>query len=317
MMGPQAVRLLEELGYTHVSHFGGGVQAWQDAGLRVEHGPGVREPAPLPRHPIRIRRDRWGAFVDLFERRTTADLVWLWLATAVGCALIYWLLARAGIGSLRESDEYIAGGSRGFLTALYFSFGVATSAALGDVVPMGALRPLAVVEAAAGLLLFGALVSKILSRRQEQVVTEIHRLAYEDRLERVQSDLHLVLTELQRIAQMCRAPEVPEEQIKARVDSASGMCLAELRAIHGLLYRPEEVPGEAMLEGILASLAGVMRELRDLVRCLSSRSAYLSRNIEGLTRLAEEICADCVPRRYAPTMREWMDTIQAVARELR
>jgi len=36
-----------------------------------------------------------------------------------------------------------------------------------------------------------------------------------------------------------------------------------------------------------------------------------------LTRLAEEICADCVPRRYADNLGEWMDRIQAVARELR
>jgi hypothetical protein len=315
------VRLLDELGYTRVDHFAGGVQAWQDAGLRVEHGmPPPRialAPAPVPSRPIRIRRDRWVAFVDLFERRTTADLVWLWLGTIGGCAVLYWLLARSGIGALIEGDAPIATSARGIVTALYFSFGVATSAALGDVVPIGALRTLASIEAVAGVVLFGALVSKILSRRQEEVMNEIHQIAFEDRLERVQSDLHLALIELQSIAQLCRTPEVPEEQIRVRVDSASGICLAELRTIHALLYRPQDTPGEALLEGILASLAGVMQELRDLVACLSSRSPYLTRNIEALTRLADEICADCVPRRYASNLGEWMNRIQSVARELR
>jgi hypothetical protein len=76
------------------------------------------------------------------------------------------------------------------------------------------------------------------------------------------------------------------------------------------------VPDEAMLEGILASLAMMLRELRDLVRCLSSRSSYLMRNLDTVTQLADEICADCVPRRYASNLREWMDTIQDVARQL-
>jgi len=315
------VRLLDELGYARVDHFPGGVQAWQDAGLRVEHGtPPPRlsvAPSPIPTRPIQIRRDRWVAFVDLFERRTTADLVWLWLGTIGVCAVLYWLLARSGIGALIEGDAPIATGPRGIVTALYFSFGVATSAALGDIVPIGALRTLASIEAVAGVVLFGALVSKILSRRQEEVMNEIHQIAFEDRLERVQSDLHLALIELQNIAQLCRAPDVPEEQIRVRVDSASGICLAELRTIHGLLYRPQDTPGEALLEGILASLAGVMQELRDLVACLSSRSPYLTRNLEALTRLADEICADCVPRRYASNLGEWMNRILSVARELR
>ncbi len=313
--------LLEELGYTRVTHFPGGVQAWKDAGLRVEHGtpapPPLVAPAPIPRRPVRIRRDRWVAFVDLFERRTTADLVWLWLGTIGACATLYWLLARAGIGALLEGGAPISTGLRGFASALYFSFGIATSAALGDIVPTGTLRTLASIEAVAGVVLFGALVSKILSRRQEEVLNEIHLIAFEDRLERVQSDLHLALIELQNITQLCRTPDVPEEQIRARVDSASGICLAELRTIHALLYRPQDAPGEAMLEGILASLAGVMQELRDLVACLSARSPYLTRNIDSLTRLAEEICADCVPRRYASNLGEWMNRIQSVARELR
>ena len=314
------MRLLEELGYTRVKHFPGGVQAWQDAGLRVERGmpaAAVIAAAPAPRRPVRIRRDRWVAFVDLFERRTTADLVWLWLGTIGACAMLYWLLARAGIGALLEGDAPIGSGPRGILSALYFSFGVATSAALGDIVPTGALRTLASIEAVAGVVLFGALVSKILSRRQEEVLNEIHQIAFEDRLERVQSDLHLALIELQSIAQLCRTPGVPEEQIRVRVDSASGICLAELRTIHALLYRPQDAPGEATLEGILAGLAGVIQELRDLVTCLSSRSPYLTRNIEALTRLADEICADCVPRRYASNLSEWMNRIQSVARELR
>jgi hypothetical protein len=231
------------------------------------------------------------------------------------CTVLYWTLGSTGAGGLREGDSAVHGAA-GLWTAFYFSFVTAASAGFGDVLPTGASRAVAIVEAVGGLLVFGAVISKLVSRRQVEVVDEIHRIAYEDRLERVQTDLHLVLAELQMITRLCQAPEIPDEQLLARIDSASGICLAELRTIHDLLYRPQSAPEESMLEGILASLSIVLREMRDLLRCLSIRSPYLTRNLEGVARLAEEICADCVPRRYAPNMREWMDTIQAVAREL-
>jgi hypothetical protein len=309
------VRLLEGLGYTRVSHFAGGLEEWQEASLPLES---VRAPAPVA--PVRIRRapHDWGmVLVDLFERRSAAELVALWLGTIVVCAVCYWLLGGSATQGLRSGGARVPFSASGFLSALYFSFVTATSVGFGDIVPLGGARAIAIVEAVAGLLVFGAVVSKLVSRRQEHIVAEIHRITFEDRLERVQTDLHLVLSELQAIATLCQTPDAPHGQVRSRVDSASGICLGELRAIHDLLYRPQTTPAEEMLEGILASLALVMREMRDLLRCLADRSPYLTRNIGGLSRLADEICADCVPRRYAPALREWMDQIQSAARDLK
>jgi potassium channel LctB len=267
------------------------------------------------RRPRRVR-ERGAALFDLFERRSTIDLFWLWLGTVGSCAVVYWLLTLWGVASLREGDQPVPADAAGLLTSVYFSFVTATSVGFGDVVPAGAARAVAIIEAIVGLLVFGAVVSKLVSRRQEEVIREIHRIAFAERLERVQTDLHLVLAELQNVVQMCKAPDTAEEQLRARVESASGICLAELRAIHDLLYRPQAAPEESVLEGILASLALVLRELRDLLQCRSFRSPYLRRNVDGVAKLANEICADCVPRRYAANLREWMDAIQTVAREL-
>jgi hypothetical protein len=315
------VSLLQDLGYTRASHFLGGLQEWQDAGLPVERD----RPAPTPpptvpplAHNVIPRRTPgvWRWLASTFEGGSTRDLLKVWLGLVSVCAVLFWTFTMTGLGGLREGDD-IRGGLPGLWTAFYFSLMTAASAGFGDILPIGAAsRAVAIAESIGGLLVFGAVVSKLVSRRQEEVVDEIHRIAYEDRLERVQTDLHLVLAELQGITRLCRAPEVPDDQVLARVDSASGICLAELRTIHDLLYRPQSAPEEAMLEGILASLAIVLGEMRDLMRCLSFRSPYLTRNLEGVARLAVEICADCVPRRYAPNMREWMDRIQEVAREL-
>jgi hypothetical protein len=314
------VSLLQELGYTGAGHFHGGLQEWQDAGLPIERGrPAPAAPAlPLLAHHVvpRRRLGIWRWLASTFEGGSTVDLLKVWLGLVSCCAVLYWILATLGLGGLQEG-EHVVRGLKGLWTAFYFSLITAATAGFGDVLPVGTpARTVAIAESIGGLLVFGGVVSKLVSRRQEEVVDEIHRIAYEDRLERVQTDLHLVLAELQGITRLCRAPEVPDEHVLARVDSASGICLAELRTIHDLLYRPQSAPEEAMLEGILASLAIVLHEMRDLMRCLSFRTPYLTRNLEGVARLAVEICADCVPRRYAPNMREWMDRIHEVAQDL-
>lgn len=312
------MRLLHELGYTAVDHFTGGLHEWQDAGLPLER---ERDTSPPVNAPSRTaapgRTDRGSAFIDLFERRSMFDLVLLWFVTIGACALLYWLLAATALGNLREGERVLAGGARGLLTSLYFSFVTATSLGFGDVVPLGFMRAIAIVEAVLGLLIFGAVVSKLVSRRQEQIISEIHQIAFEDRLERVQTDLHFMLMELQEIAQQCKTRAADLAQIRTRLDSASGLCLAELRTIHELLYRPQSLPEETMLEGILATLAMVLRELRELLRCISfEKSAYLAKNLKGVSQYAEDICSDCVPRRYAAHLREWMDAIKETAPDL-
>jgi hypothetical protein len=313
------VRLLNEMGYTQVDDFTGGMQVWQEAALPIESGTGKPiEPPVVPRVPAPAHRERGRALVDLFERRSTADLVILWFGTIFACAVLYWLLSKTPIGGLREGSGPIDGGLHGLLTALYFSFVTATSVGFGDVTPLGSIRALAIAEAVVGLLVFGAVVSKLVSRKQEQVVSEIHRIAFEDRLERVQTDLHFVLMELQTIANQCKTPGIARQQVRARLESAVAICLAELRTIHDLLYRPQASPEESVLEGILASLATVLHELRELLRCITfEKGAYLTKNLRGVSEYAEEICSDCVPRRYAAHLREWMDTIKATALELK
>jgi rhodanese-related sulfurtransferase len=37
MRSMRAVRLLEELGYTRLGHFGGGIREWRRAGFEIPH----------------------------------------------------------------------------------------------------------------------------------------------------------------------------------------------------------------------------------------------------------------------------------------
>jgi hypothetical protein len=234
------------------------------------------------------------------------------------CGLVYWLAGAWPARALVESGHPVPFDPGGLSSALYFSFVTATSVGYGDIVPVGLLRAVAIAEAAAGLLIFGAVISKFVSRRQERLVEETHRLAFEDRLDRVQTNLHLVLSDLQAIAVLCDEGRVSTARIRARLESAVLVFAAEMRAIHDLLYRPQQTPDEQVLEGILASLAAALQELVDLLACgAPDRSSVLAKNLSAMSRLADEICGECVPKTYADDLRGWMDRVKQTSASLR
>jgi hypothetical protein len=46
------------------------------------------------------------------------------------------------------------------------------------------------------------------------------------------------------------------------------------------------------------------------------RSVPLEAGLHAISNLANEICGECVPRTYAPAMKQWMDQIQELARKI-
>jgi hypothetical protein len=110
----------------------------------------------------------------------------------------------------------------------------------------------------------------------------------------------------------------------ARAESAAMVFARELRTVHDLLYRPKSELEEETVEAILVTLTAAFRQLHDLVGCLAEganragapSSAALDRSLQSIGRLGGEICGDCVPRAFAPDLKEWMDQIQDLARRL-
>jgi len=324
------VRLLRDLGYLRARYYPGGLEDWRNHGFDLESdGPAAFAPppavttveraAPVPAHAIRLSRHDWGArIVDLVERVSTQQLFLFYLVMVVACGTVFWAATWTSWTGLSGTSGRVSPTWTGFLTSIYFSFVTATSVGYGDVVPIGPVRAIAIAEGIAGLLLFGIVVSKFVSRRQEQLTAEIHRLAYEDRLERVQSNLHVVLTELQTIADLWRRAASPNERLAVRVEGAAMVFAGELRTIHDLLYRPQDPPDEPVLDLILAGLAAAFAELGLLLEAIgpANRSETLVLVLGQLRLLADQICGECVPRVYAQSLKRRMDRVQECARAL-
>lgn len=310
------------MGYEKLRLYKGGMAEWTEQGGAVE---GTSVAGSLPRETARKDRpvlaSRWSlpSLIDALGDCSIGKLFLVWLGMIVVFGLVYWMADAWFGGGLRVGASPVEPTWEGLLTAIYFSFVTALSIGYGDVVPVGLMRLLAIVEGAGGLLIFGCVISKLVSRRQEELTGEIHRIAFEDRLERVRTTLHLVLSEIHTIGEMCAVPSARPDRILTRIESVAAVFSGELQAIHDLLYRPQQVPEEPVLESILASLATVFRELNDLLVCLSDdhrRSSMLQSSLRSMTTLADDICGECVPRTYAPALKEWMDRIQELARKI-
>ena len=302
--------------------FDGGIAEWTDAGLPVESGdmplltiqsnlvrPDTARRAPQPD----ASRFSWLA------RYSIGRLLMTWLFINLGCGVLYWLVSFLPGHGLREPSQPMGHGAAALLEAVYFSFVTGLSIGFGDIVPVGAVRVLAVIQGGACLLVFGAIISKLVSGRQEELTEEIHRIAFEERLGRVRTNLHLVVREIQEIAEQCSDGRMTDARVQTRIESAAAIFAGELRTVHDLLYRPQATPDEDVLESILAHLEGGLREFSHLLTCMTSEyraAPALVANVRVLARLANEICGECVPREYAPHLKVWMDRIQHDARQL-
>lgn len=312
------MRLLGELGYTRVRDFDGGIAEWKAAGLPVESGDILLSPSK----PAVVRRDEGRSRMSPLpwvSRRSIGGLLGAWLLINLGCGLVYWTVSFLPGHGLREAGQPMGHGAAALFEAIYFSFVTGLSIGFGDIVPVGFVRVIAVVQGGTCLLVFGAIISKLVSGRQEELTEEIHRIAFEDRLGRVRTNLHLVVSEMQEIAAQCGDGRTTAAGIQTRIESAAAIFTGELRAIHDLLYRPQTAPDEDVLESILAHLEGGLREFAQLLDCMTAEfrnAPALVANVRVLGALANEICGECVPREYAPHLKVWMDRIQAHARGL-
>jgi Ion channel len=316
----QAVGLLQALGYERIRYYHGGMSDWVENGGPVDTedprgSPVTAVPKRDPSQPMRVS---WSMALDVLGQWSIDKLSLFWLAMVVAFGFIYWI-AGLGMGyGLQAGGNAVQLDFDGLVTAVYFSFVTALSIGYGDVVPLGPMRILAVTEGAIGLLIFGCLISKLVSHRQEALVEETHRIAFEDRLDRVRTNLHLVLNDLDAILEISQNQTVLPEASIRRLESTVRVFGGELQTVHDLLYRASLLPEEQPLESLLANLTVCLHELADLLARSNGqkRTPSFDSSVRSVAALAQEICGECVPRTYAPDLKQWMDQIQELARKI-
>ena len=82
---------------------------------------------------------------------------------------------------------------------IYHSFIASATVSFGMLTPTGYAKLFAIIEFVASLLLYGVVVSKLVSFKQEVILEEVYTISFHERINRLRSMLYLFRADLNRI----------------------------------------------------------------------------------------------------------------------
>ena len=302
-LGRQAQERLRDLGYTNVRHYVGGLEEWTSQGFPLQ-----RELSTNPSNP------RVNPTLQLIDSLSLSRWVGIWVAMVLVSAAAFWVGGQTRSPGLYRNGQPLSNGIGGFGDCLYFSVVTATTLGYGDITPVnGWARVLASCEAVAGMVLVGALISKLLSTHQERLLQETHDLAFKERLGRIQTSLHILVSEFQGIESSHLSHTLSLQQVSIRLDSASAILIRDLRVVRDLLHEHHHRADETSMELLLVTLDAALQSYLDVI---SDCHFEQSRSSRQLGKLVEEICAECVPHQYSNDVRILIDRTHLLAQRI-
>ncbi len=126
------------------------------------------------------------------DRITFPQLFFCWIVIITGFGLAFYYT---------HQQQVILIGQRGItiLDAVYFSFVTAATIGYGDITPIGIGRLFAVIEGILGLLMYGLVISKLVSYKQETMLEQIYTISSEQKISEIRNALYLFRTDLARV----------------------------------------------------------------------------------------------------------------------
>lgn len=131
----------------------------------------------------------------LFDRLDFISILLIWVGVIVFFGLIYYLIS-SDIAFLKHSDTK---GAVNLFDSIYFSFITGTSTGFGDIHPEGLSKFIALVEVIVGLTLFAMVTSKLVSIKQDAILSEIYDISYNEKINRIRSSLYLFRIDIGKI----------------------------------------------------------------------------------------------------------------------
>ena len=240
---------------------------------------------------IELPRSKVNWLFELVQFISVRGWFTIWLATILFSAIGYLILSLTteAHGVVSSNPEKTVG----FPDCLYFSLVTITTLGFGDLAPLGVSRLIAVVEAVIGVFVVGALVSKVLSKRTEMLILEINELAFQERIARILSSVHFLLSEFQSICMEKQVEQAAVNQEMRRMDNAIGTLTHSIKAIDELIIHQKRIDPDTM-RIILASMRNTLEEYRDSRQRMSSLGKIELPNEALLPDSVGSICGRCM-----------------------
>ena len=133
---------------------------------------------------------------DWIDRLTFPHILIVWFSVILLFGLFYYFFAD-------ESSHlfYVHEGAsiQEIRDAIYFSFVTATTTGFGDIIPLGFFKFIAILEVVFGLLLLAIVTSKLVSIKQNAILTEVYNISFKEKINRLRSSLLLFRQNLDRL----------------------------------------------------------------------------------------------------------------------
>ncbi len=140
---------------------------------------------------------------EQFKRASSLIILWVFVALFFG--VLYYLLPGQLINS--RTGEAVTN----VWDAVYFSFVTISTIGYGDLLAIGFIRVLTAIEGLFGWVLFGLIVYRIVSVKQDVILKEIHNLSNEQYLSRVRNSLFVSNTNIVRFVKDSHAKRITKD----------------------------------------------------------------------------------------------------------
>jgi hypothetical protein len=119
--------------------------------------------------------------------------------TAFCFAVAYFILSFGGNGGHAPSGLTAMPMLHRLGNSIYFSIITATTVGYGDIIPQGFSKILAAIEGVFGFLLFGIFIAKLVSRREEIALRQIHKLSFDEFFRSTREGLYIIRKDFEHL----------------------------------------------------------------------------------------------------------------------
>jgi potassium channel LctB len=178
------------------------------------------------------------------QGKRIAKLVLIWILIGLLFSILYYLLPGELISA--KSGEKITN----LLDSIYFSFITILTIGYGDIYPTGFIRILTIIEGIVGWMLFGIIVYKIVSVKEDKILNEIHNLSNEQYLSRTRNYLFISNTNLVRFIKNCQSKKISINSRVYELEIISTTLSSNIDDAKRFLCRTKEIEKETNNEEI-------------------------------------------------------------------
>ncbi len=153
--------------------------------------------------------------VRVIDRASFKEVLLFWIIFMFLLGCVYFSITLVS-DTILYRGKVVQPGIDGFFLTQYFSFITAVSASqgYGDIFPLGFARFVAVIEAIMGLLLFGMLIAKLVSVKQEIILEEVYSISHDEKLSRVRSSINQFTIDMNKVMDKVHQGMITKRSIK-------------------------------------------------------------------------------------------------------